>query len=127
MTPQQLQTLEAELKKRGYIKYTRCLTDDETYAWFKSFDKKKDDDGEIISGFQIAFRVWDNSAFCYRHNLNEDCAYGFDFWTSPIDTDSRMDFTSNWEPICNFGTFEKMAREFNEFVRKYDNGKNSEQ
>lgn len=125
MTPHQLQTIEAELQRRGYTKYTRCLTDNETYAWFKSFDKRKNEDGEIISGIQIAFRVWDNSELCHRHKLAENCVYGFDFWTSPIGTDSRMDFTSNWEPICDIDTFEKMAHEFNEWVRKYDNGRNN--
>lgn len=119
MTIQQLQTLEAELQKRGYKKWTCCLTDDESWAWFKSFDKEKDDDGEIVSGFQIAFRVWDYTEHCRRYNLVKESAYGFDFWTSALGADSRMDFTSNWEPVCDIDTFETMAADFNKLIRRY--------
>ncbi len=119
MTLQQLQTLEAELQRRGYKKWTRCLTSSESWSWFKTFAKEKDEDGEVVSGYQIAFRVWDNTANCRRYNLAEEAAYGFDFWTSPLGTDSRMDFTSNWEPICDFDTFEQMAKEFHDLSRKY--------
>lgn len=117
MITEELQTIEAELQKRGYRKRTTCLTSSETYAWFKSFDKGKDDDGHIISGYQIAFRVWD----WYRYQLRNPKIppYSFDFWTSPLGTDIRMDFTSNWEPICDIDTFERMAEEFNQMVRKY--------
>lgn len=125
MTLQQLQTLEAELQRRGYRKWTRGLTDNESWAWFKSFAKGKDEAGEVISGYQVAFRVWDNTENCRRFNLDKESAYGFDFWTSALGADSRMDFTSNWEPICDFDTFEAMAADFNGLVSKHDNNKNN--
>lgn len=31
----------------------------------------------------------------------------------------RTDFTANWEPIADIGTFERMAREFNIMVRRH--------
>lgn len=117
MTEKELEAIESELQKRGYRKWTTALTSTESYAWFKTFDKEKDEDGCTISGYQIAFRVWDWRPYQYRDpNM---LPYGFDFWTSPLDTDSRMDFTSNWEPICDIDTFERMAAEFNQIVRKY--------
>ena len=115
MTANELQTIENELQKRGYKKYTTGLTSTESYAWFKTFDKEKDDDDYVISGYQIAFRVWDFTRYL-DHNTPP---YGLDFWTSVLGTDSRMDFTSNWEPICDIDTFERMAEEFHKLVRKF--------
>lgn len=123
MTSHQLQTLEAELQKRGYKKWTRCLTSAESWAWFKTFAKEKDEYGEVVSGYQVAFRIWDNTEICRRYDLDKEAAYGFDFWTSPLGTDSRMDFTSNWEPICDFNTFEAMAENFHQLTRQYINKK----
>lgn len=115
MTAEELRAIESKLQKRGYRKWTTALTSTESYAWFKSFDKEKDDDGYTISGYQIAFRVWDFSKYVDRNTP----PYGFDFWTSPLGTDFRTDLTSNWEPIADLGTFERMAAEFNQMVRKY--------
>lgn len=117
MTAKELQTIESELQKRGYRKWTTALTSTETYAWFKSFDKEKDEDGYVVSGYQIAFRVWDFRQYVDRNVPH----YGFDFWTSALGTDSRMDLTSNWEPICDIATFERMAAEFNQMVSKFVN------
>lgn len=115
MTDNDLKSLESELQRRGYRKWTTALTSTESYAWFKSFDKEKDECGYVISGYQIAFRVWD-----WRQYVDRNAPpYGFDFWTSPLGTDFRTDFTSNWEPICDIDTFERMAAEFNAMVRKY--------
>lgn len=36
MTEKELQTIENELQKRGYKKYTTCLTSTESYAWFNT-------------------------------------------------------------------------------------------
>ena len=122
MTPNQLQTLEAELQRRGYRKYTTCLTSTESWAWFKTFDKETDEDGWAISGYQVAFRVWDRTKFNrHSHILSPEGAYGFDFWTSPLGTSARLDFTSNWYPISDFDTFECMAAEFHAFARKHIN------
>ena len=115
MTIQQLQFLEAELAKRGYKKWTRCLTSTESWSWFKTFEKEEDEDGRVVSGYQIAFRVWDFT----KYGQTDQNAYGLDFWASPISTDSRMDFTSNWEPICDVDAFEAMAKEFHDLSRKY--------
>lgn len=121
MTEKELKKIEAELERRGYKKYTTCLTSTESWAWFKSFDKEKDEDGYVVNGYQIAFRVWD-----WRRYMDRDPhmhPYGLDFWTSPLSTEFRMDFTSNWEPICDIDTFEHMAAEFNQMVRKLVNPK----
>lgn len=117
MTEKELKKIEAELERRGYRKYTTALTSSESWAWFKSFDKEKDDDGYVVNGYQVAFRVWDFSRYMYRDKNIQP--YGFDFWTSALGTDCRMDFTSNWEPICDIDTFERMAAEFDTMVRKY--------
>ena len=123
MTAEQLKTIEAELQKRGYKKWTTALTSSEDWAWFKSFDKEKDEDGYVVNGYQITFRVWDGSKY---PGCPKEHPYGFDFWTSAQGTDSRMDFTSNWEPICDIDTFERMAEELHQLTRKYlqDNGNN---
>ena len=117
MTTEELKKIEAELEKRGYRKYTTCLTSTESWAWFKSFDKEKDEDGYVINGYQVAFRVWYFSCYMYRDKNIQP--YGLDFWTSALGTDSRMDFTSNWEPICDIDTFERMAEEFHTLTIKW--------
>ncbi len=117
MTAEQLKTIEAELQKRGYKKWTTALTSSEDWAWFKTFGKKQDEDGEVTYGYQIAFRVWDFSRYMYRDKNIQP--YGLDFWTSALGTDSRMDFTSNWEPICDIDSFERMAAEFHTLTRKW--------
>ena len=122
MTEKELKKFEVELQRRGYKKYTTCLTSTESWAWFKSFGKEKDDDGYVVNGYQVAFRVWDFTRYLDRGAP----PYSLDFWTSAQGTDSRMDFTSNWEPICDIDTFERMAEEFHQLTRKYlqDNGNN---
>ena len=115
MTAEQLKKIEAELQKRGYKKWTTALTSSEDWAWFKSFDKEKDEDGYVVNGYQIAFRVWDFQKYKDRNAPD----YGFDFWTSALGADSRLDFTSNWEPICDIYTFECMAKEFHQLTKKY--------
>ena len=115
MTAEQLKTIEAELQKRGYKKWTTALTSSEDWAWFKTFGKKQDEAGEVTYGYQIAFRVWDFTRYLDRGAP----PYSLDFWTSAQGTDSRMDFTSNWEPICDIDTFERMAEEFHQLTRKY--------
>lgn len=122
MTADELQTLESELQKRGYRKFIGSQIDNETYAWFKSFGKDWDEDEHITDGYQVAFRVWD----LRKYRDRDAPPYGFDFWTSPLGTDFRTDFTSNWEPICDIGTFERMAAEFNQMVRKYVNPEKEE-
>ncbi len=117
MTANELKAIETELQRRGYRKYVQCLTSNETYAWFKTFDKEEREEGHEISGYQVAFRVWDFRKYGDRHGP----PYSFDVWTSALGTDSRMDFTSNWEPICDIATFERMAAEFNQMVRKFIN------
>lgn len=92
------------------------MTPSEDWAWFKTFGKKQDEDGEVTYGYQIAFSVWDGSKY---PGCPKEHPYGFDFWTSALGTDSRMDFTSNWEPICDIDTFERMAEEFHKLVRKF--------
>ena len=115
MTEKEQKKIEVELQRRGYRKYTTGLTSTESWAWFKSYDKEKDEDGEVTNGYQVAFRVWD-----FRQYIDRNAPpYGFDFWTSAFGTDSRMDFTSNWEPICDIDTFEWMAEEFHKLVRKF--------
>lgn len=117
MTAEQLQAIETELEKRGYRKYANYITSNETYAWFKTFGKEKDEDGDVIRGYQIAFRVW---APANTPTVAPPC-YGLDFRTTALGTDSRMDFISNWEPVCDIPAFEHMAAEFNQLVRKYAN------
>lgn len=124
MTEKELQTLESELQKRGYRKYTTALTSTESYAWFKSFGKQEDENGRVTGGYQIAFRVWDWRP--YMHRDKDMHPYGFDFWTSALGTYCRMDFTSNWDPICDLDTFERMAAEFNQMVRKFINPEKEE-
>lgn len=117
MTEKELQALESDLLKRGYKRHTTALTSSESWAWFKSFGKEKDEEGHVIAGYQIAFRVWDWRP--YQHCYENTPPYGFDFWTSPLGTDFRVDFASNWKPICDIDAFEHMAAEFNQMVRKY--------
>lgn len=116
MNANQLKELEAELQQRGYKKCTTGLTSAESWAWIKSFDEEKDEDGYVVNGYQIAFRVWD-----FRQYKDRNAPpYVLDFWTSALGTKSRMDFTSNWEPICDIDTFERMADDFHKLVIKYE-------
>lgn len=126
MTDKELKAIESELQRRGYRKYTTALTSTESYAWFKTFGKEKNEDGRVINGYQIAFRVWDFRKYQDREPALRQYPYGFDFWTSPLGSDFRTDFTSNWEPICDIDTFERMAAEFNQMVRRFINPEKEE-
>lgn len=112
MTDKELKAIENELQKRGYRKWTVCLTSEESYGWFKTF-------GSEVNGYQIAFRVWDFCKYQDREPSLRQYPYGFDFWTSPLGSDFRTDLTSNWEPICDLDTFERMAAEFNQMIREF--------
>lgn len=112
MTGKQLNAIEKELSKRGYRKYTDCLVSSESWAWFKTIGK-----GDGGQGCQAAFRVWD---FAKYGQTGAD-AYGLDFWASPLDTDSRIDIESNWEPLCDIDAFERMAADFDKFAREHLN------
>ena len=52
MTEKEVEKIEAELQKRGYKKWTTALTSSEDWAWFKTFGKKQDEDGEVTYGYQ---------------------------------------------------------------------------
>ena len=120
MSLKELKTIEAELERRGYRKYTHPLTLSESWAWFKNFDKEEDEEGRVISGYQVAFRVWDFTNYDHPH------PYGVDVWASPLGADFRADLEVNWEPICDLDAFERMAAEFNQMVRKYVNPEKEE-
>lgn len=109
MTEKELKTIESELQKRGYRKWTFALTSKESYGWFKTF-------GEDGNDYQIEFRVWDFTK--YRDIHGEP--YGFDVWTSPRNACNNI-FECSWEPIADIDTFERMAAEFNQMVRRYIN------
>lgn len=89
MTEKELKKIEAELQRRGYHKYTTCLTSTESYAWVKSFGKEKDEDGEVTNGYQVAFRVWDLRQYIAEMLLHTALTSGLPHseltaaWTSP--------------------------------------------
>lgn len=67
MTSKQLKSLESDLEKRGYKKWTNCLVGGEDYSWFKTFGEHKDKNGDSTSDYQIAFRVYDCQGKCFNH------------------------------------------------------------
>lgn len=107
MTEKELKSLESELLKRGYKKWTCALTDNESYGWFKTF-------GDEGNDFQLEFRVWDFTK--YHDPYGEP--YGFDVWTSPKNAHNNS-CKFGWEPIADIDTFERMAEEFNRMVKKF--------
>ena len=107
MTDKELKTLESELQKRCYRKWTVWLTAKESYGWFKTF-------GGEGNEWQIEFRVWDYRL--YHDPYGEP--YGFDVWMSPKNGCNNS-CECGWEPICDIDTFERMAAEFNQMMRKY--------
>lgn len=109
MTEKELKAIESELQKRGYRKWTVFLTSKESYGWFKTF-------GGEGNEWQIEFRVWDFTK--YRDIPGEP--YGFDVWRSPKNSHNNS-CECGWKPICDIGTFERMAAEFNAIVRKFIN------
>lgn len=115
MTPDELQTIEAELQKRGYRKFTHSLTSTESWAWFKTFHRIRDRYGDVIDSYQIAFRVWNWRS----HKDSNTPEHGLDFWTAATGAGCRMDFTANWEPICDIDAFERLAADFNALVRSH--------
>lgn len=114
MTEKELKSLESELQKRGYKKWTVCLTSKESWGWFKTF-------GDAGNDWQIEFRVWD---FTKYHDLNGE-PYGLDVWTSPKNT-WHNDCECSWQPIADLDTFERMAEAFNAMVRKFINPEKEE-
>lgn len=106
MTTKELQGIESELQKRAYRKWLIYLSSKESWGWFKTFGEKGEE-------YQVEFRVWDYT----RYNTYGE-PYGFDVWTSPKNAHNNC-MVCGWEPIADIATFEKMAEEFNQLVRKY--------
>lgn len=116
MTPDELQTIEAELQKRGYRKWTTCLTSTESWAWFKTFHKIRDKYGEVVDNYQVAFRVWDYTA----PEIDSD-GYGVDVYVAIIDGETYADMEAAWRSIADIDTFERMAAGFDKMVREFIN------
>lgn len=114
MTEKELHAIESELARRGYRKWTVALTSEESYGWFKTF-------GEEGNDYLMEFRVWDFTKYRGIHGE----PYGFDVWTSPRNVYNNS-FECGWEPIADIDTFERMAAEFNQMVRKYVNPEKEE-
>lgn len=117
MTLKKLRKIEKLLQERGYKKYNHFLVSDESWAWFKSFDRTEDENGNDKGGYQVAFRVWDWSGYKFTPHYDEEVT--LNFWASPSDTDGRYDFSANWEPIADIPTFEAMAKHFYEMIKIY--------
>lgn len=115
MTYGELKRIETILASRGYRKWTTCLTSGESWGWFKTFEKKTDEDGKTVGGYQVEFRVWDNT----QYGQIGESAYGLDVWASPINTTGRYDLTANWSPICSIAKFERLAAEFYQTIMKF--------
>lgn len=111
MTEKELHTIESELEKRGYRKFTRGLTSNETYGWFKAIDKDKD-------GYLMEFRVW---KYVVPYSYPVEHHIGFDFYSTILGLPTYAEFEMGWEMTCDIDTFERMAAEFNQMVRKYVN------
>lgn len=108
MNKDQLHQLESQLQKRGYKRFTTCLVDSESYAWFKTVDRS----------YQMAVRVWDYTQYPQAMQP-ETGAYGVSFWTTVLNIDSRIDLESTWESIADIDAFESMARDFYDMITKY--------
>lgn len=111
MTSEELQTIEAELQKRGYRKLSRGLTANETYGWFKTIGN---DEGDYV----MEFRVWKHVvpySYPAEHHI------GLDFYSTVLGLHTYAEFEMGWEPVCDIPAFERMAAEFNKLARKYIN------
>lgn len=58
MTEKQLETLESDLARHGYKKWTTCLHGREDYDWRKTFGKHEDADGETTCDYEIIFCIY---------------------------------------------------------------------
>ena len=116
MTEKELKTIESILEKRGYRKLTRGLTANEMYGWFKTIDWDKD-------GYLMEFRVW---KCVVPYSCPVEHYIGFDFYSTISGLPTYAEFEMGWEPIADINTFERMAAEFNQMVRKFVNSEKEE-
>lgn len=114
MTDKELKSLESELQKRRYSRYDGEFPRGESWGWSKAF-------GEKANEYLIEFHVRDLRPYYF---LNGD-PYGFDMWTA-LKNHQKHYLKCSWEPICDIDTFERMAAEFNQMVRRYINPEKEE-
>lgn len=109
MTAKQLHALETELQRRGYCKWTRCLSSHESWGWFKTFGRRGRD-------YEVEFRVWDHTQCIFP--VPDWDAYGIDIWTTPrnhLNNSLEVD----WDSIADIDAIERLAADFNTLIRKY--------
>lgn len=107
MTEKELKALEEELASSGYKKYTTCLSDRESWGWFKSF---KRDDKPL---FMIEFRIWD-----FRKYPQCPDPFSYDVLIINDVSDTRMDLNITF-PKFNIETIEKIAWDLNKMLNPY--------
>lgn len=113
MKQEELIKFEEELTSRGYRKFTAALSSNETYGWFKGFNRDKD--GE--PAYQIEYRVWDWSP--YRGNGTMLPDYGLDVLIISSDSE-RNDFLIGNPSRKTIEDIEKIGAEFVELLKKYE-------
>lgn len=122
MTSLELKNLEAELIKRGYKKWTTCLVGREDYAWFKSFNEHKDNDGDTTCDYQIAFRIYDFRSRYDTFSQSERSGIWVTVTMVPTNLDNRLDCDYSLRvDVPDVETCEKMMAEFYVVAKKYIN------
>lgn len=122
MTPTQLKTLEAELQKRGYKKWTHSLVGRENHAWIKSFGIHKDKYGDTTNDYQIFFRIFD---WRKRPNFSPEAfPSGSEIWITvtmiPTELDNRLDCDYSMQlDVPGIDVCEAMMAEVFEVAKKW--------
>lgn len=109
ITLEELRRLEKELKVSGYVRWTNCLSANETYGWFKSF---KDSNGHTM--YIIEFRIWD-------HQGSQFSTHPFGMDTLVISHD-RIDLSIT-SPQFDIPTTEEIAKRLWKMLDPFVKGK----
>ena len=119
MTHKEYDKFTAELQRRGYRKYPSPRFRKGDYAWFKSFDESKHQEGR--SNYQVCFDVIDFSPYADREPSFRDNPYGIEPLVLISRTiDERVDLQLSYTKVKdnNIDEIERLAESFYKWVEK---------
>lgn len=120
MTPKQLKSLEVELEKRGYKKWTQCLVGREDFAWAKSFGVHEDKYGDTTNDYQLFFRFTDWRGKYDHFNPPKGSEVWLTVTMIPTELDNRLDCDYSLQvDTPDVDMCEAMMNEFFETAKRY--------
>lgn len=118
MKRKDLEKFEKTLEENGYTKATRCKLDVEDYYWYKAFHKEDNKWEESRAGYQLIFKIYDNSQFSYLNPTLED-NIGISILIMVSRTIAeRLDLVMSYDENMNTSDIEDKSESFYQWIQK---------